>query len=164
MISGSTGSDRVTSGGAWQPQAHAGACRRAARWKLEIFRGMPSGSARGPDTSREADGFLSPASNFLCHCVIFVFLFLLTVQPRIIFFVSQGVVPIFVSRVTFFFVLQALNETVKVVIKAPAPPPPKNRNNNPAIKDNLGVMKSLQKGFSIYFISIWRSLCCFTLG
>lgn len=92
------------------------------------------------------------------------FFFFLQYSHGSFFFVSQGVAPIFVSRGTFFSVLQALNETVKVVIKPPAPPPPKNRNNNPAIKDNLGVMKSLQKGFSIYFISIWLSLCCFTLG
>lgn len=71
LISGLTGSDRVTSGGAWQPQAHARAFRRETRWSWNSLdaQQLHSRPHRSPIHSGylqplELDGFLSLASTF----------------------------------------------------------------------------------------------------
>lgn len=71
LISGLAGSDRVTSGGAWQPQAHTRAFPPETRWSrnLQDAQQLLSRPYRSPIYSGyllplELDRFLSPASSF----------------------------------------------------------------------------------------------------
>lgn len=143
MISGSTGSDRVTSGGAWQPKAHAGACRQAARWK-------PSGSACGSDTSWVA------APTFAA-IVLFSSFSLFSHSTVMVPSSCRRVLSPFSFCVQLFSAFRSfrpVNEAVAVVIKTPhsSAHPPKI-NNNLAMKDNLEVMKSSRKTlFNLFYI------------
>lgn len=58
LISGLTGSDRVTSGGAWQPQAHARAFRQETRWSWNLLDAQQLHSR--PHRSPIHSGYLQP--------------------------------------------------------------------------------------------------------
>ncbi len=66
LISGLTGSDRVTSGGAWQPQAHARAFRQETRWSWNSLDAQQLHSR--PHRSPIHSGYLQPLElDRFCH-------------------------------------------------------------------------------------------------